>query len=98
DRVETAGADVFGAFIDERREIRDPPNRTVGESYGEPLGGKQRHVLLDQRALRFGQNPDEIFAAERLELDADRKPPLELRNQIGRLGYMERAGRDEQNV
>ena len=35
---------------------------------------------------------------ERLELHADREAALELRNQIRRLGYVERAGGDEQDV
>ena len=33
-----------------------------------------------------------------LELDADRKAPLQLGNQIGRLRHVERAGGDEQDV
>src|SRR5207249_1460148 len=32
------------------------------------------------------------------ELDADREAPLQLRDEIGWLGDMERAGRDEQDV
>ena len=54
--------------------------------------------MLDERALGFGQDADEILAAERFELDADRKPPLQLGNQIRRLRHVKRAGGNEQDV
>ena len=53
-----------------RREIRNAADRAIGEAQRQALGREQRGVLLDQRALRLGQDPHEILAAERLELDA----------------------------
>ena len=64
----------------------------------DAFGRHQRHVLLDQRAARLGENADELGLAERLELDANRKPPLQLGNQIRRLRDVKRAGGDEQDV
>src|SRR5687768_17835710 len=57
----------------------------------------QRDVLLDERVLRLGQDAHEITLAERLELDANREPPLQLGDEIGRLRHVERAGRDERS-
>ena len=62
------------------------------------LGDEQRRVLLDQRALRLGQDADELVPAERLELDADREAALQLGDQVRRLGDVEGAGGDEQDV
>ena len=43
------------------------------------LGAQQRRVLLDQRVARLGEDPDEVVARERLQLDADREATLQLR-------------------
>ena len=64
----------------------------------DAFGREQRGVLLDQRALRLGQDADEILASERLELDADREAALELRDQVGGFRDVERARRDEEDV
>ena len=50
-----------------------------------PSVAHQRHVLLDQRGFRLGQDAAEIVARERLELDADRQAALQFGQQIGRL-------------
>ena len=64
----------------------------------DALGGEERGVLLDQRAFGLRQDPDELVTAQRLELDPNRKPSLQLGNQVRRLRHVERAGRNEQDV
>ena len=53
---------------------------------------------LDQRRLRLGQDPAHVVARQRFQLDADRQPPLQFRQQVRGLCDMERAGGDEQDV
>ena len=62
------------------------------------LGFDERGILLRQCVLRLGHDAHEIRLSERLELDANRKSSLQLRNEIARLGDVERTGRDEENV
>ena len=62
------------------------------------LGREKRRVLLDERALRFGQDAYEILSAQRFELDANRKAPLQLRDQVRGFGDVKRAGGNEENV
>ena len=64
----------------------------------DALSLQQRRVLLGQRRLRLRQNADEIFHGERLQLHADGKASLQLRNQVARLRNVERARRDKQDV
>ena len=81
-----------------RGEVGDAADRVVGERERDALGLHQRHVLLDERAARLGENADELFLPERFELDANRKAALQLGNEIRRLRDVERAGGDEQDV
>ena len=53
---------------------------------------------LMRRALRLRSGCGRSRRGERLELDADREAPLELRNQVRRLRHVERAGGDEEDV
>ena len=48
--------------------------------------------------MGFRQNPDEFVASQRVQLYADGKPPLQLRDQVRRLGCAEGSGRDEQDM
>jgi len=59
-----------------RREVRNPANPVVGERERDAFGLHQRDVLLDERAPGLRQDPHELVAAERLELDANRKSSL----------------------
>ena len=81
-----------------RGELGDELDRIVGERELDAFGCHQRDVLLDQRAARLGEDPHELRATERLELDANRKAALQLGNQIARLRHVKRAGGDEQDV
>ena len=47
-------------------EARDLFQGVLGELQLDAFGFEQRHVLLDQRVLRFGQNADEILLGQRL--------------------------------
>ena len=51
-----------------------------------------------QRGVRLSQNANEVFCRQGLELNADGKASLQFRNQVRRLGHMERTGSNEQDV
>jgi hypothetical protein len=63
-----------------------------------PFGRHQRDVLLDQAGFGLGQDALEIVLLQRPKFDADRQAALQFGQQVGRLGDMERAGGDEQDV
>ena len=52
----------------------------------------------EQRGARLAEDAGEIVAGQVVHLDADREPALELGHQVRRLGAVERAGGDEQDV
>src|SRR5256885_14124298 len=96
--MQAAGADIFGLFIDAGCEFGDHVDRVIRYVQLYAFRFKQRDVLLDQGILRFGENADEIFFLQRLQLHANRQAALQLRNQVRRLGDMEGASGDEQDV
>src|SRR5262249_27829108 len=97
-RVKAASADVFGGLIHPSCKIRDLLKRLLVELQLSPFGVQQRLILFDQRVLRLLQNANEVFLAERLELHTNREAPLQLWNQIARLGDVKRSRGDEQDV
>ena len=46
------------------------------------LGGEQGAILLGQARLGVGEDADEILLGQRLQLDPDRQPALELGQQV----------------
>ena len=61
--------------------------------------GPQQAVYCFVRALlRLGQNADEVVLGQIRQLDANRKPALQLRHQVAGLGAVKGAGGDEQHV
>ena len=98
DRVEPPGADVLGAVVHADRELRDRLHRVVRERQPHALRGQELHVLPDQGVAGLGQDADEILARQGVQLDPDREPALQLGDQIRRLGDVEGAGGDEQDV
>src|SRR5581483_2333787 len=98
DREEPTRADVLTAFVHRGRRRGDLVQRVRTDLEYDALGLEQRAVLGHERAARLRQDPDEVRFRQRLELNADRKPALQLRNQVRRLRHMKRAGRDEQNM
>ena len=64
----------------------------------DALGRQQRAVLLVSDASGSVRIRTKSSTAERVELHADREAALQLGDQVGRLGQVERAGGDEQHV
>ena len=62
------------------------------------LGREERRGLLHERVLRLLEDADEVGLGEGVELHADREAALELGHQVARLGHVERAGGDEEDV
>ena len=62
------------------------------------FGREQQRVLLDEAGVGLGQDRLEVVDRQRPELDADRKAPLQLGDQVARLGEVEGARGDEQDV
>ena len=54
--------------------------------------------MLDERVFGLGENADEVFFFQRLSSTRIGQAALELGDEVGRLGDVERAGGDEQNV
>jgi hypothetical protein len=54
--------------------------------------------LLHEGRLRLGEDAVEVVGAERVQLHADRKTALELRDQVRRFGNVKSAGRDKEDV
>ena len=98
DGEEAARADILGPFVHLHRHLGDFLQAVFGEFDGEAFGGQQGLILPDQRAFRFRQDTDQIVFGQGAEFDADRKSPLELGNQIGRLRHMKGPGGDEEDM
>src|SRR6476646_7364380 len=96
--MQAACSDIFGLFVDSSREAGDGFNCVVGDVELYAFGFEQRDVLLDERILGLGEDADEVFFLERLQLDTNGQAALQLGNQVGRLGDVEGAGGDEKNV
>src|SRR5437762_2752923 len=98
DRVQAPRADVLRARVDFHRDLRDRLHRLRCPPETDPLRPEKLRVLPEQRVLRFRQDADEILARQGVQLDPDREASLELRDQVRRLGDMEGAGGDEEDV
>src|SRR5215203_3801984 len=96
--MEAPRPDVFRLVVDFGGERRNAIDGLLGESERDALGVEQRDVLLDQRVLRLREDAHEVVAPERLELHANGKTALQLGDEVGRLGDVERAGSDEEDV
>src|SRR6185369_1691572 len=97
-RIEAPGANILRARVHLHRDLRDRLHRLRGEPEGHLFRLQELYVLRDQRVARLGKNADEIVPRQGVQLDADRKAALELRDQVRRLGDVERAGGNEQDV
>ena len=92
-RLEPPGADILDRFVDLGGDAGERLDAVVGEVDGHALGAEQRLILLGQAGAGRRQDADEILLRQRLQLDADRQPALELGQQVGGLGDVERAAR-----
>ena len=54
--------------------------------------------MLGERGFRLGEDADEVFDGERVQLDADGEAALQFGNQVAGLGDVEGAGGDEEDV
>src|SRR5262249_58621197 len=97
-RVQAPGADVLRAGVHLHRDLCDRLHRLRSEPEAYLLRLQELHVLRDQGVPRLGKNADEIVPRQGVEVDADREAALELWDQVRRLGDVERAGRDEEDV
>src|SRR5207244_4570452 len=91
DRVEAPRPDVLRARVHLHRDLRDRLHRVRREPERHLLRSEELGVLRDQRVLRFRQDADEILARQGVELDADRKASLELRDEVRGLRDVEGA-------
>src|SRR6266852_1062335 len=80
--VEAAGADVFRLLVDHGSELRDGVDGVVGDVELDAFGFEQRDVLLNERVLGLGENADEVFFLERLQLNANGQSALQLGDQV----------------
>src|SRR5436190_11509977 len=96
--VQPPRPDVFHPLVHLRRDARDLLHAVGRELECRAIRRAQRRVLLGQRVLRLRHDAHEVGFGERRQLDPDREAPLQLRNQIARLGNVKCAGGDEQDV
>ena len=75
-----------------------PADRTRRQLELHAFGGEQQRVLLDEAGVRLRQDGLEVVDRKRAELDPDRKAPLQLGDEVARLGEVERARSDEEDV
>ena len=78
--------------------MRDCRDAVIGETDRHAFGPKQCLILIGKRRARVLQDTDEIFFGQRFQLDADRQAALQFREQVARLGNVERARCNEQDV
>ena len=96
--MQPPGADVLHALVHLCRDARDFLHAVRGELERRAIRRAQRRVLLGEGILRLRHDAHEIGLGQRRELDANREAALQLRNQVARLGDMECARRDEEDV
>ena len=98
DGVQPSCADILGLLVDLEGHLRQALHARVLEGELEPFGRHERGVLAAERGIRLGQDPHEILDHQRLELDPDGKPSLQLGNQVRGLGHVKGAGGDEEHM
>ena len=93
-----AGADVLGTLVHPPRDLRDACDPALRELDPHLLGPHQGRVLRGERCIGLGQDPDEVLGPQGVELDPDGEAPLQLGDEVGGAGDVERTGRDEEDV
>src|SRR6266851_5691477 len=96
--VQAPRADIFCLLVHACGKSRDGGDGIFGNVQLHAFGLQERHVLLDERVLRLGENANEIFFLQGLQFDANGQAALQFRDQIGRLGDVERTSSDEKNM
>ena len=96
--MEAAGADVFDAFIHHGADLRDFGDGVVGDVEAHALSRHQGDILFDEARFGFGQDAHEIGFGQGAQFDADGQAALQFGQQVRRLGHVERAAGDEQDM
>ena len=96
--IQAPRADVLGLLVHLQCDFRQALDRRRLKLELHAFGRQQRLVLAREAGVGVGEDVLEIVDRQARELDADREAPLQLRDQVGRLGQVERAARDEQDV
>ena len=96
--MQAAGADVFGLLVHLIGNLGHAPDAVIGKLDNDPFGLQQGLVLLGQAGIGLGQDALEIGHRQGIQFDTDGEAPLQFGNQVGRLGQVEGAGGDEQDV
>ena len=92
-RLQPPGADILDRLVHLGGDAGERLDAVVGEVDRHALGAEQRLILLGQAGAGRRQDADEILLRQRLQLDPDRQPALELGQQVRGLGDVERAAR-----
>ena len=93
--LQPARADVLDRGVDLGGDARQRVDGVVREPKSDAFRRHQGDVLLDEARLRLNQDAAEVLLGERLELDADRQPALQLGQQVRGLGHVESPRGDE---
>ena len=96
--MQPPGADVLDPVVDLGGQVGDFADGVVGEFEGHLFHRHQGDVLLDQAGLGLGEDAHEVVPRQRLQLDPDGQPSLQLGQHVRRLAHVEGARRDEQDV
>src|SRR5437867_3355698 len=97
-RVEPPRPDVLSPLVDRGSDIRHRFYRVLSELQRDTLRLQELDVLTDEGVPRLGQDADKILPRQGLQLHPDGEAPLELGDEIRRLGHVKRARRDEENM
>ena len=90
--------DIFNIFINLHRHVGNLVNRFRLKLQIQILGFEQSDILINQISFRLSQNPHKIIMGQSFQLNPNRQPALQFRQQIGRFGQMKRTGTNKQNM
>src|SRR5215208_2239361 len=96
--MQPARADVLNRRIDLRGNARQRRHSVFMKLQLDTFRSQQCTILLNKAAFWLGQYSAKVFFAQRLQLDSDRQPSLQLRQQVRWLRNMKRSRRNEQDV
>src|SRR6266702_1559759 len=87
---------MFSVLSFTDQAISETPDTVRYERDFDLLRGEQSLVLAGEAGVGRREDSLEILHRKRIQLDANGEAPLQLRNEVGRFGKMERAARDEE--
>src|SRR6185312_4905046 len=98
DGVQATRADVLCRVVHTKGKAGNFIQRFARELQLEAFSLKQRGVLLDERRFGLGENGNEVRHCQRPEFNTDGETALQFRDQVTRLGNVESASRDKQDM